>query len=116
MLQYFRSIPADCPFLFYRQDVEGEYHSLGDFRKAWHHCLKLAELSDVRFHDTRHCSATDLYVNGNPERVIMDIAGWKTPMLTTYRHKNSLKSAQMTKFPTAETNDLSSSPAKLINR
>jgi integrase len=97
MLQYFRSIPADCPFLFYRQDVEGEYHSLGDFRKAWHYCLKLAELTDVRFHDTRHCSATDLYANGNPERVIMDIAGWKTPMLTTYRHKNSLKSAQISK-------------------
>lgn len=105
MLPYFRNIPADCPFLFFRQDKNGTYHSLGDFRKAWHYCLELAGLKDVRFHDTRHCAATDLYANGNPERVIMDIAGWKTPMLSTYRHKNSLKSAQIIRFsPNLEKN------------
>jgi integrase len=98
MLHYFRSIPVDCPFLFYRQDKNKTYHSFGDFRKAWHYCLGLAELKDVRFHDSRHCAATDLYDNGNAERVIMDIAGWKTPMLSTYRHKDSLKSAQIIKF------------------
>jgi hypothetical protein len=26
--------------------------------------------------------------------MIMDIAGWKTPMLSNYRHKDTLKSAQ----------------------
>lgn len=94
MKEYFRSIPADCPYLFYRQDSTGKYHSLGDFRKAWGYCLKKADIKDAHIHDLRHISATELYSNGIPEREIMDIAGWKTPMLTTYRHKNSLKTAQ----------------------
>jgi integrase len=86
---------------------------LGD--KAWHHCLGLAELKDVRFHDSRHCAATDLYANGNPERVIMDIAGWKTPMLSTYRHKNSLKSAQIIKFSSEQVKSDVVPAEKLIN-
>jgi integrase len=45
-------------------------------------------------HDCRHIAATDLYIAGIPERQIMDIAGWKTTMLTTYRHADSLRSAQ----------------------
>jgi integrase len=94
MREYFRNIPVDCPYLFYRQDSAGRYHPLGDFRKAWATCLEKAELKDVHVHDLRHISATDLYAAGIPEREIMDIAGWKTPMLTTYRNKNSLKTAQ----------------------
>jgi integrase len=94
MKDYFRNIPLDCPYLFYRQDKEGRFHSLGDFKRAWKYCLKQAGIVDAKIHDLRHVSASDLYSKGVPERVIMDIAGWKTPMLTTYRHKNSLKSAQ----------------------
>ncbi|NLD98598.1 MAG: site-specific integrase [Fibrobacter sp.] len=99
MLHYFRNIPADCPYLFYRQDKNGKYYPLGDFRKAFKFCLKIAGLKDVRYHDTRHCAATNTYVTGTTEREIMDVAGWKTPMLSTYWHKNSLKSAQNYKFP-----------------
>jgi len=93
MKEYFQSIPAECPYLFYRQDSTG-FHSLGDFKRAWHTCLKIAGLKDVRFHDTRHVAASDLYAQGITERKIMDIAGWKTSMLSLYRHKDSLKSAQ----------------------
>ncbi len=93
MVDYFRSIPADCPYLFYRQDKKG-YHSLGDFKKAWKYCLKKAGLSNVHVHDLRHVAASDLYAAGVSERMIMDVAGWKTPMLSTYRHRDSLKSAQ----------------------
>jgi hypothetical protein len=35
---------------------------------------------------------------GNSERAIMDIAGWKTPMLSTYWHKDSLRSAKTILF------------------
>jgi integrase len=42
----------------------------------------------------RHEAATRLYESGVDERTIMDIAGWNTPMLSTYRHKHSLLSAQ----------------------
>jgi integrase len=94
MKEYFRNIPYECPYLFYRKDKEGKFYPLGDFKRAWKFCLKKAGIIDARIHDLRHVSATELYSNGVPEREIMDIAGWKTPMLTTYRHKNSLKTAQ----------------------
>jgi integrase len=96
--EYFQGVPAACPWLFYRQDKDG-FHPLGDFRKAWHSCLKAAKLQNVRVHDLRHVAASDLCAAGNSERAIMDIAGWKTPMLSTYWHKNSLRSAQTIKFP-----------------
>ena len=50
--------------------------------------------SNIRVHDLRHVAASDLYAAGISEREIMDIAGWKTTMLSTYRHLDSLKSAQ----------------------
>jgi integrase len=95
--EYFQGIPAGCPWLFYRQEKDG-FHSLGDFRKVWHSCLKAAGLQNVRVHDLRHVAASDLCAAGNSERAIMDIAGWKTPMLSTYWHKDSLKSAQNIQF------------------
>lgn len=71
---------------------------LGTLQKPWAYCLKKAELTNVPIHYLRHISASDLYHAGNPERMIMDIAGWKTPMLSTYRHKDSFKSAQSIQF------------------
>lgn len=94
MKEYFRSIPIDCPYLFFRRDKNGGYHSLGNPKKAWRYCLKKAGIVNARVHDLRHIAATDLYSKNISERVIMDIAGWKTRMLSTYRHKDSLKSAQ----------------------
>jgi len=98
MTGYFRSIPPDCPWLFYWTDKSGKYHPFASIRRAWMDSLKLAGLSNFRVHDLRHISATDLYEIGNPERRIMDIAGWKTPMLSKYRHKDSLRSAQRIVF------------------
>jgi integrase len=97
MKRYFDSIPAECPWLFYRRDDAG-YHPVGDYKNAWRFCLKKAELHNVRIHDLRHIAATDLYEAGNPERMIMDVAGWKTPMLSSYRHKDSFRSAQGIQF------------------
>ncbi len=97
MVPYFKSIPQECPWLFYRHDRNG-YHPLGDFRKAWAYCLKKAGIAHTTIHDLRHCSATDLYSAGNSERSIMDVAGWRTPMLSTYRHKDGLRSAQGIRF------------------
>lgn len=103
MIEYFRNIPDACPYLFYREikgsrkDRPGKnkrYVAIGDFKKAWAYCLKKAEVSDVHIHDLRHISATDLYAAGVSEREIMDIAGWMTPMLSDYRHKDSLRTAQ----------------------
>lgn len=107
MKQYFNSIPSDCPYLFYRKDETG-YHQLGTLQKPWAFCLKQAKLRNVRIHDLRHISATDLYEAGNPERVIMDVAGWKTPMLSQYRHKDSFRSAQAIRFQKSNGEDQAS--------
>jgi len=99
MKDYFlNGIPGECPWLFWRRDNEGNYHPLGDFKRAFKTCLKVAGLHNVRIHDLRHVAASDLCSLGNSERMIMDIAGWKTPMLSTYWHKDSLRSAQMIRF------------------
>lgn len=98
MKDYFiKGIPAGCPWLFFRQEKDG-FHSLGDFKKAFRSCVKAAGLQNVRVHDLRHVAASDLCALGNSEREIMDIAGWKTPMLSTYWHKDSMRSAANIKF------------------
>jgi len=73
-------MPSETPFLFYRQE-KGAYLPLGDFKRAWKTCLRLAGIGDYHFHDTRAQAATDLIDNGTPERVVMQIAGWRTDML-----------------------------------
>jgi integrase len=94
MDSYFKAIPEGCPWLFYEETAPGKYRPLTHLRYAWKYCLEKAGIADMRIHDLRHISATDLYAAGVPERVIMDTAGWKTPMLSRYRHADSLKSAQ----------------------
>jgi len=101
MTEYFISIPADCPWLFYWTDSRGKYRPFATVRHSWLDCLKIAGISDFRVHDLRHISATDLYEAGNSERSVMDVAGWKTQMLSRYRHKDSLRSAQGIVFKAA---------------
>jgi integrase len=97
MRDYFRAIPGECQFLFFRQDKNG-YHGLGDFKNAWRRCLRIAGVTDFRFHDTRHCSATALVDNGTPEQVVMSIAGWKTNMLRVYYNREPKKSLELVRF------------------
>jgi integrase len=100
MKDYFlNGIPAKCSWLFWRYQKKGEqYLPLGDFKRAFKKCVDKAGVVDVRIHDCRHVAASDLCAMGNSERAIMDIAGWKTPMLSTYWHKDSLRSAQTIRF------------------
>ena len=97
MKVYFQTLPPECPFLFYRIQ-KGCFCPLGDFKRAWMRCLRLAGISDFRFHDTRHISATNLLDNGTPEQVVMSVAGWKTNMLKTYYHRSGKKSLALVNF------------------
>jgi len=97
LIGYFRSIPAGCPFLFYRME-KGVYKPLGDFKKAWTRCLHLAGIVGFRFHDTRHISASTMVDLGTPERVVMQIAGWLTPMLSDYYHRAGTNSLHLARF------------------
>lgn len=95
---YFRSIPAECPWLFYKLRA-GRYCSVGDFKKAWRSVLAEAGIEDFRFHDTRHIAATNLVDAGTPERVVMAVAGWKTNMLSTYYKNQGKKNLGLVRFP-----------------
>ncbi len=97
MKDYFRGIPADSPYLFYRFE-KGTYHPLGDFKTAWKRCLRLAGIQDFRFHDTRHVSASALLDAGTPEQVVMQVAGWRTNMLKTYYHRAGKNALGLVRF------------------
>jgi len=93
MTEYFRSIPLDCPWLFYWKDWRGNYRPFLNLKGPWQKSLDMAGITDLRIHDLRHISATDLYQAGNSERTIQGVAGWKTAMLSNYYHKDSLRDA-----------------------
>lgn len=98
---YFKAIPEDCPWLFYKFDG-GRYYSLESrLSTAWKFCVRKAGIDNIRKHDLRHMAATDLHEAGNPTHTIMDIAGWKTDMMKVYWKQDSLRSAQRVVFRSA---------------
>ena len=98
MLPYFQSLHSECPYLFHRVE-NGVYRPLGDFKTAWKRCLRLAGIADFRFHDTRHIAVSGMIDAGTPEQVVMQAAGWKTPMFRTYYHKAGKQSLGLVRFP-----------------
>jgi integrase len=94
MVDYFRSIPDSCPWLFYWTDKDGKYHPWGNFRKTWYSVLRKAGLSDLHIHDLRHVSVTDLIKAGNTKQSVMLYAGWKTDMLHIYYNEEGIQAAQ----------------------
>lgn len=103
MAPYFRAIPPESPFLFFRK-VGAEYRSLGDFKKAWATAKRLAGIRDLHFHDSRHVAATNMVLAGTPERAVMDVAGWKTNMLSTYFSSSSRRALTLVRFPSGSGN------------
>lgn len=84
LISYFRSIPQDCPWLFYRKDASGNYHSLGFIQKRWEKARDAAGLPGLRLHDLRHRACSKLIAAGNPRTYVMAVAGWVTDMLSIY--------------------------------
>ncbi len=58
---------------------------LCDFKRAWATACKIAELSDLRFHDCRHTAATRLVQGGLSLAEVGRILGHSSP-ITTYRY------------------------------
>jgi len=102
---YFRTLPEDTDYLFYRRDLDGIAQPLGDFKRAWLGCMVEAGLKQplpkkekgkdrkrrpgFRFHDLRHMAVTNLSNAGTPDNVIMQVAGWRTNMMQTYYHQDA---------------------------
>jgi len=100
LTEYFTHLPNDTEYLFYRRDWRGKALPLGNFRRAWMRCLKIAGIKDFHFHDTRHISATDLLNAGNPEQVVCQYAGWRSGnMIRNYYHKDGLRAVHNVKWP-----------------
>lgn len=58
-----------------------------DIRSAWESALNRAEISDLRFHDLRHCCASYLAMNGASLAEIAEVLGHKTlAMVKRYAH------------------------------
>ena len=102
LYDYFRNLHPKTEYLFYRI-VKRNPVRLGNFRRAFIRCLKLAGITDLHFHDFRHLSSTALLNAGNAEQVVCQIAGWKSGnMIKLYYHKDGLRAARQIVFPEQE--------------
>jgi integrase len=100
MIDYFRTLPKETDFLFFRQNKKG-YHPLGSFRKSWRRALKIAGINDFVFHSLRHCAVTSLRNSGTPDHVIHILAGWKNGdyMMKTYYSFKDERMFDLVRFP-----------------
>ncbi len=74
---------AQDRLLFPRRDLVAPI----DIRKAWENALNRSEVSDFRFHDLRHCTASYLAMQGATILEIADMLGHKTlQMVKRYSH------------------------------
>lgn len=112
LVEYFRSIPAESEYLFYRKTSTG-YVKLGDFKTAWNRCKRLAGVTWFHFHDTRHVAASALVNRGVPEQVVMDVAGWRTNMLRTYYHRDPIQSLSLIKWSQCDSDVIASGHSKV---
>ena len=106
MVGYFRNHPKECPWVFYRTTGSAkkgnlQYRPLGDFKRAWNSVRIDAGMSWLRFHDMRHIAATAMVMDGNSERDVMEVLGWKTNMLSTYYSRGGINTAKRIKFRSA---------------
>lgn len=100
MLSYFRNLPKDTEYLFFRRDEDGICRPLGNFRRAYKYCLKKAKITGITFHSTRHISATNMIDRGTPEQVVLTVANWKTNMLRDYYHREPKKALGLIQWET----------------
>lgn len=105
LLQYFRTLPKDTQYVFFRRDENGIPQPLGDFRRSWKYCLEKIDLSGMRFHDTRHISATRMIDNGTPSQAVQAIAGWSTDMLKTYYAREPGHALEQVKWSRSDQSD-----------
>jgi len=64
---------SDCVYVFHRDG-----HRLVDYRKAFRAACRAAGFSGLVPHDLRRSGARNAVRSGVPERVVMDLGGWRT--------------------------------------
>ncbi len=84
-----------------------------EIRKAWTTALKRAQITDFRFHDLRHTTASYLAMEGASAPQIAEILGHKTlQMVKRYSHFNKAHIAEvLTKMSSSRLNKENSAPS-----
>jgi len=73
----------DGPLVFH----DGTGQPFRDIRKAWWSALHQAGLPRMRWHDLRHCWASELAEAGADDRELQELGGWSNPaMVQRYSH------------------------------
>lgn len=97
LVNYMRNVPKESDWLFYRK-VGARYLPIGDFRGAWKKCLKVAEITNYRFHDQRRVAYTSLLMAGNTPHNVMQVSGHATDMSKVYFGRNEMVAAKAIDF------------------
>lgn len=103
MVDYMRSIPIESDWIFYREE-KGKYYPLGNFKTAWKRCLRLAGITNYRFHDSRRGSYTALILAGNLPHVVQKISGHSTDMSKVYLNISNMQAVKAVRFAPLESN------------
>jgi integrase len=72
--------------IFESRKRDGENAPSGDIQRDWKHALKIARISDFRFHDLRHTSASHFAMNRGDLYALAEILGHSNPKITLDRY------------------------------
>jgi integrase len=77
-----KQTPEGVPWVFHR------FHGrqIRNFRKAWKNALEAAKLSYKIPHDLRRTAARNLILAGVPEKVVMQLVGWRSDAMLKRYH------------------------------
>lgn len=93
LIEYFRSIPAECRYLFpMRKTKDGKYLKIGEIKKHWAKVLEKARIEDFHWHDLKHCAVTSVLDGGLPVLNLKTLGiQFNEKMVERYYHHDSMK-------------------------
>jgi integrase len=92
LMDYFKSLPTDCPYLFPKLYDNGKWEPMSDFRTHWETVLRNAGIKDFHWHDLKHNAITWILDNGYAERDLKSLGiQYDNKMIFRYYHKDANK-------------------------
>jgi integrase len=73
-------------WVFESRKRNGENAPSGDVKRAWEHALKVARITDFRFHDLRHTFASHFAMKRGDLYALAEILGHSNPKITLDRY------------------------------
>lgn len=88
LMNHFKSLPVNCPYLFPRMGANGQFHQLGDFKNHWQGILDASKVKDFHWHDLKHCAITWIIDGGYSERDLMNLGIQYSQSMINRYYKN----------------------------